>query len=88
MVDAIIWHKAFAYQVQGFVNLRHRQPETNFTIMPQTEFILKAEDCVAGMGALPAESVDIVVTSPPYIWASNTGITMTIENGLIIWLGH
>src|SRR4026208_1601583 len=34
--------------------------------MPQTEFILKAEDCVAGMAQLPGESIDIVVTSPPY----------------------
>lgn len=34
--------------------------------MPQTEFILKTEDCVAGMSRLEDESVDIVVTSPPY----------------------
>src|SRR5260370_819895 len=34
--------------------------------MHQTEFVLKAEDCVAGMAQLPDESIDIVVTSPPY----------------------
>lgn len=31
-----------------------------------TEFELRLEDCVAGMAKLPAESVDLVVTSPPY----------------------
>jgi site-specific DNA-methyltransferase (adenine-specific) len=34
--------------------------------MLPTEFILKTEDCVTGMARLEAESVDIVVTSPPY----------------------
>jgi len=34
--------------------------------MPATEIILRAEDCVKGMRSLPAESVDLVVTSPPY----------------------
>jgi len=31
-----------------------------------TKFELRLEDCVAGMAALPAASVDLVVTSPPY----------------------
>lgn len=31
-----------------------------------TEFDLRHGDCLAGMAALPAESVDLVVTSPPY----------------------
>ena len=31
-----------------------------------TAFDLRAGDCLAGMAALPAESVDLVVTSPPY----------------------
>ena len=31
-----------------------------------TTFDLRAGDCLAGMAALPAESVDVVVTSPPY----------------------
>lgn len=35
-------------------------------VQDQTEFILTAEDCVLGMRKLPAESVDLVVTSPPY----------------------
>ena len=34
--------------------------------MSATEIILRAEDCVKGMRSLPAESVDLVVTSPPY----------------------
>ena len=34
--------------------------------MHQTEFILKVEDCVKGMRQLPPESIDLVVTSPPY----------------------
>jgi site-specific DNA-methyltransferase (adenine-specific) len=32
----------------------------------ETEFILRAEDCVAAMRQMPKESVDLVVTSPPY----------------------
>jgi site-specific DNA-methyltransferase (adenine-specific) len=31
-----------------------------------TQFDLRLGDCLAGMAALPAESVDLVVTSPPY----------------------
>ena len=31
-----------------------------------TEFVLKTQDCILGMRDLLAESVDIVVTSPPY----------------------
>jgi len=31
-----------------------------------TKFDLRHEDCVRGMGRLPAEDVDLVVTSPPY----------------------
>jgi site-specific DNA-methyltransferase (adenine-specific) len=31
-----------------------------------TEFILRREDCITGMSRLKNESVDIVVTSPPY----------------------
>jgi site-specific DNA-methyltransferase (adenine-specific) len=34
--------------------------------MPQTVFELKAVDCVEGMRQMPAECVDVVVTSPPY----------------------
>jgi site-specific DNA-methyltransferase (adenine-specific) len=34
--------------------------------MHSTEFIIKGEDCIAGMSQLPGDSVDIVVTSPPY----------------------
>jgi site-specific DNA-methyltransferase (adenine-specific) len=41
-------------------------PKADFGNMPQTEFILKAEDCVVGMSQLDKDSVDIVVTSPPY----------------------
>ena len=33
---------------------------------PTTEFDLKVQDCIEGMRALPEESVDLVVTSPPY----------------------
>src|SRR4051812_14655282 len=31
-----------------------------------TEFDVRLGDCVAGMAELPAECVDVVVTSPPY----------------------
>src|SRR5207248_11125047 len=31
-----------------------------------TAFDLRHEDCVVGMRALPANSIDLVVTSPPY----------------------
>ncbi|MBI4659919.1 MAG: site-specific DNA-methyltransferase [Verrucomicrobia bacterium] len=34
--------------------------------MPQTVFELKTMDCVEGIRQLPDESVDLVVTSPPY----------------------
>ncbi len=34
--------------------------------MRETRFELHHGDCVAGMRALPAETVDLVVTSPPY----------------------
>jgi site-specific DNA-methyltransferase (adenine-specific) len=34
--------------------------------MPRTEFVLKVGDCVTEMERLPASSVDLVVTSPPY----------------------
>jgi site-specific DNA-methyltransferase (adenine-specific) len=35
--------------------------------MPQhTKFTIEVQDCVEGMAALEAESVDLVVTSPPY----------------------
>ena len=37
-----------------------------FTPPCATLFDLRAGDCLAGMAALPAESVDLVVTSPPY----------------------
>jgi site-specific DNA-methyltransferase (adenine-specific) len=40
--------------------------KNDFSNMPKTEFILKAEDCIAGMARLHKESIDIVVTSPPY----------------------
>jgi site-specific DNA-methyltransferase (adenine-specific) len=33
---------------------------------PGPEIILKAVDCVKGMRSLPDESIDLVVTSPPY----------------------
>jgi len=32
----------------------------------QTEFNLTTQDCIQGMRNLPTESVDLVVTSPPY----------------------
>ena len=32
----------------------------------QTEYSLTVQDCIQGMRNLPAESVDLVVTSPPY----------------------
>jgi site-specific DNA-methyltransferase (adenine-specific) len=32
----------------------------------ETEFVVAHEDCIAGMQRLPAQSVDLVVTSPPY----------------------
>lgn len=41
------------------------QPEF-FTAECKTQFDLRHGDCVAGMRALPDESVDLVVTSPPY----------------------
>jgi site-specific DNA-methyltransferase (adenine-specific) len=34
--------------------------------MHQTDFILKVEDCIKGMRELPPDSIDLVVTSPPY----------------------
>lgn len=34
--------------------------------MGKTEFILEVRDCVEGMKELPADSIDVVVTSPPY----------------------
>src|SRR5438046_502815 len=37
-----------------------------FAPLCTTEFDLRHGDCLAGMAALPAESVDLVVTSPPY----------------------
>jgi site-specific DNA-methyltransferase (adenine-specific) len=36
-----------------------------------TKFDLRRQDCITGMSQLPAESVDLVVTSPPY----NLGIS-------------
>jgi site-specific DNA-methyltransferase (adenine-specific) len=41
-----------------------------------TEFVLKTQDCILGMRDLLPESVDIVVTSPPY----NLGIKYTNYN--------
>jgi site-specific DNA-methyltransferase (adenine-specific) len=38
-----------------------------------TEFHLRREDCVKGMSRLPDESVDLVVTSPPYNLGINYG---------------
>jgi DNA modification methylase len=40
--------------------------ESTKTKKQKTEFTLEVKDCVMGMLALPGESVDIVVTSPPY----------------------
>ncbi len=40
---------------------------------PGAEYKLIVQDCVAGMKELPADSVDLVVTSPPY----NLGIKYT-----------
>lgn len=34
--------------------------------MPNTKFELKVIDCIKGMQKLPDESIDLVVTSPPY----------------------
>jgi site-specific DNA-methyltransferase (adenine-specific) len=41
-----------------------------------TQFDLHLGDCVAGMKNLPDESIDIVVTSPPY----NLGISYQSYN--------
>lgn len=35
-------------------------------MMSKTEFHLLNDDCILGMSRLPAESIDLVVTSPPY----------------------
>ena len=47
-----------------------RRPAKSAPILPsattQTVFELHLGDCVRGMAALPSESVDVVVTSPPY----------------------
>jgi site-specific DNA-methyltransferase (adenine-specific) len=43
---------------------------------PLSNFRLEIIDCVQGMRRLPSESVDIVVTSPPY----NLGIKYTNYN--------
>jgi len=32
----------------------------------QTKFTLEVGDCIEGMKKLPAASIDLVVTSPPY----------------------
>src|ERR1022692_2291348 len=32
----------------------------------ELSYRLEAQDCIKGMGEMPAASVDIVVTSPPY----------------------
>lgn len=48
----------------------HRTPQQG------TEFVLRTQDCVIGMRELTPESVDIVVTSPPY----NLGIKYTNYN--------
>ena len=37
-----------------------------FTTKSRTQLDLRPGDCLAGMRALEAESVDVVVTSPPY----------------------
>jgi site-specific DNA-methyltransferase (adenine-specific) len=34
--------------------------------MPKTEFILETKDCIQAMRKLPPQSIDLVVTSPPY----------------------
>ena len=41
------------------------EPEKS-TVDCRTKFELHLGDCVAGMNALPEDSVDVVVTSPPY----------------------
>src|SRR4030088_915288 len=33
---------------------------------PSTKYNFICSDCIAGMAAMPADSVDVVVTSPPY----------------------
>lgn len=43
---------------------------------PKTEFILTQTDCLVGMEKLPDQSIDIVVTSPPY----NLGINYSKYN--------
>jgi site-specific DNA-methyltransferase (adenine-specific) len=40
-------------------------------ILPMTKFDLRQQDCIEGMSRLTDQSVDVVVTSPPY----NLGIT-------------
>ena len=42
------------------------QPALPFESVTPTNFDLHLGDCVEGMRALPAESIDLVVTSPPY----------------------
>jgi len=49
---------------------RHRQ-DVCATFRAMTKFDLRRQDCIAGMSRLVEESVDLVVTSPPY----NLGIS-------------
>src|SRR5260370_21860692 len=48
----------------------HRQ-DVCATFRAMTKFDLRRQDCIAGMSRLAEESVDLVVTSPPY----NLGIS-------------
>jgi site-specific DNA-methyltransferase (adenine-specific) len=42
------------------------QPRERATFSPMTKFDLRRQDCIQGMSRLKNESVDLVVTSPPY----------------------
>src|SRR5260370_25177352 len=48
----------------------HRQ-DVCATFRAMTKFDLRRQDCIAGMSRLAEESVDLVLTSPPY----NLGIS-------------
>jgi site-specific DNA-methyltransferase (adenine-specific) len=54
---------------------RHRRRGRDFLLVrrqqsrhipPMTKFDLREEDCIRGMSRLPGESIDLIVTSPPY----------------------
>src|SRR5207247_9291 len=45
----------------------NKKPETEFAFRAgTTEFRLRVEDCITAMRKLDEQSIDVVVTSPPY----------------------